>query len=770
MKRMIGAAGVAAVSGMAMGQPCASGLEFASLTELGDQAAGVALGDLDGDGDPDAVVSLRTTSRLVVARSDGAGGFALDGDHAVAGRPLEVSLADVDGDGDLDAIAACLDGFVSVLINAGDGTFADASNIESLPLASSLSVGDLDGDGDADLLVGSDATGELALMLGDGAGGFAAPQIIAHAGGSDTALADFDGDGRLDILAATRGGPGAMVLLNLGDGSFAPGIELVPGGIVTLAAGDVDGDGNPDAVLVAPQWFWIHVVPGNGDGTFEEPVRYETARRCDPATLADMDGDGAPEIVTANRSGEDIGVMFNDGSGGFGQQRLYKVGLGPVALATADVNGDGVTDVVTANGEGMAMAAVLGDGTGLLGSAQAVVVRFMPLGAAAGDADGDGDVDLIALRGDRRSVDYFERTQTGLAGYGVQVLAGGSTSAVRMRDMNGDGLADILELRGSGSLAVHPSRGDGTFAQPLVHATDARPLHVELADIDGVRGIDAVVLAEDGLASVYFGNDSGGFFARRVVSIGGDARSMVLADATGDGRIDILAYDADGQSVRMLPGVGGGRFGEAIESPVGTSGLDITAGDFDGDGTVDVALSSGPGDALVAFNDGTGRFGDGLALDVAAFPFQRGARVDAIDADGQGPMDLLLSPPGDNPVYPAEVFLFIADGMGGFGDPLLVFQGDEWADIVVEDANGDGRDDALIVDQSDNSVTILAGACGGQACRVDLDGDGELTIFDFLAFQNAFDAGDPVADFDGDGELTIFDFLAFQNEFDAGCA
>ncbi len=54
-------------------------------------------------------------------------------------------------------------------------------------------------------------------------------------------------------------------------------------------------------------------------------------------------------------------------------------------------------------------------------------------------------------------------------------------------------------------------------------------------------------------------------------------------------------------------------------------------------------------------------------------------------------------------------------------------------------------------------------------CPADFDGDGELTIFDFLAFQNAFDASDPAADFDGDGSLTIFDFLAFQNEFDAGC-
>ena len=77
-------------------------------------------------------------------------------------------------------------------------------------------------------------------------------------------------------------------------------------------------------------------------------------------------------------------------------------------------------------------------------------------------------------------------------------------------------------------------------------------------------------------------------------------------------------------------------------------------------------------------------------------------------------------------------------------------------------------------------ITVLASPFGGGGagwrltegeppCRVDLDGDGDLTIFDFLEFQNLFDAGDPIADFDGDGSLTIFDFLAFQNEFDLGC-
>ena len=77
-------------------------------------------------------------------------------------------------------------------------------------------------------------------------------------------------------------------------------------------------------------------------------------------------------------------------------------------------------------------------------------------------------------------------------------------------------------------------------------------------------------------------------------------------------------------------------------------------------------------------------------------------------------------------------------------------------DLYTPNANPSYIDDVLLVE--------VVGAC-----RADIDGDGVLTIFDFLAFQNAFDAGDLLADFDGDGALTIFDFLTFQNEFDAGC-
>ncbi len=74
-------------------------------------------------------------------------------------------------------------------------------------------------------------------------------------------------------------------------------------------------------------------------------------------------------------------------------------------------------------------------------------------------------------------------------------------------------------------------------------------------------------------------------------------------------------------------------------------------------------------------------------------------------------------------------------------------------------AVGSDSADAWFID----SVTI------NEFCRVDLNQDGTTDIFDFLAFQTAFDSGDPRADFNNDTVLNVFDFLEFQNRFGEGC-
>ena len=84
--------------------------------------------------------------------------------------------------------------------------------------------------------------------------------------------------------------------------------------------------------------------------------------------------------------------------------------------------------------------------------------------------------------------------------------------------------------------------------------------------------------------------------------------------------------------------------------------------------------------------------------------------------------------------------------------------------------NGDlylGGSFATVNGEAANGIVRRTGCT--DTCYADFDGDGTLTIFDFLAYQNAFDAADPTADCDEDGALTIFDFLCFQNAFDAGC-
>ncbi|MFG0285071.1 MAG: GC-type dockerin domain-anchored protein [Phycisphaerales bacterium JB039] len=117
--------------------------------------------------------------------------------------------------------------------------------------------------------------------------------------------------------------------------------------------------------------------------------------------------------------------------------------------------------------------------------------------------------------------------------------------------------------------------------------------------------------------------------------------------------------------------------------------------------------------------------------------------------------------------------------------PLAYVSGEEDGVLVVDVGNPADPDlvatvatpdRALFVAISGDRLCVAAytealqiydiSSCG---CRPDLDGDGALTLFDFLEFQNLFAFGDLRADFDGDGELTLFDFLAFQDVFAAGC-
>jgi len=67
------------------------------------------------------------------------------------------------------------------------------------------------------------------------------------------------------------------------------------------------------------------------------------------------------------------------------------------------------------------------------------------------------------------------------------------------------------------------------------------------------------------------------------------------------------------------------------------------------------------------------------------------------------------------------------------------------------------------------TTVVLVASPAGRGCVADFNGDGALSVLDFVAFQGAFSSGDESADVNGDGALNVLDFVAFQAEFEAGC-
>ena len=425
----------------------------------------------------------------------------LDFDHhsGFDGRPMMpemmgggVALADLDGDGDLDAylvqsgrVDATLDEDLSanrLYMNRGDGHFHEvegAAGAGDRGYGMGVAAADYDNDGDTDLYVTN--LGPNVLLQNDGTGTFR--DVTAESGVGDprwstaASFIDLDLDDDLDLFVVnyinwtpeierecyvktfyvTYCGPTAYgvpamdrLYRNDGDGTFtdvtkAAGIDVAFGNGLGNVAADFNGDGLADLFVAndgTTNQLWLNA----GDLRFEEEcVLWSCAMDSDGiekagmgVASADVDDDGDSDLLVVNLERQTDSFFRNEGSYFFDATRL--VGLGTVSMrhtrfgvALADFDNDARLDLYEANGKIALSGPAEGDGyaepnTLYRGSIDDGAIRFVEIGptggvapglvhtsrgVASGDIDDDGGIDLVVTNRDAPAYLLMNRADRG---------------------------------------------------------------------------------------------------------------------------------------------------------------------------------------------------------------------------------------------------------------------------------------------------------------------------------------------------------------------
>jgi hypothetical protein len=533
-----------------------------------------ALGDLDGDGDPDLVAGWAYGEFFYFKNTGSAANpaFVL---QTGAANPLNgqdvgstsmPALGDLDHDGDLDLVAGDLNGTFSYFKNTGSAASpafvlqtgaANPLNGQDVGSRAAPALGDLDGDGDLDLVVGS-SSGVFAYFKNTGSA--ASPAFVLQTGAanplngqdvgqySTPALADLDGDGDLDLVAGRQYGV-FRYFENTGSktnpafvqrtGAANPLSGQDAGYLSTAALGDLDADGDLD------------LVAGDMSGAF---FYFENAIVKPALSASERIGASNP------LNGQDVGTFS--------------------LPALGDLDGDGDLDLVAGEAygtfryfknTGTAASPAFVQMTGAANPLDGQNTGFFPT-PALGDLDGDGDLDLVAGEG-YGTFRYFENTgsatspafaeRTGAANplNGADV---GNHSAPVLGDLDGDGDLDFVAGEEFGTFRYFENTGSATTPAFVQRTGAANPLDGQdagylstaaLGDLDRDGDLDLVAGESNGTVR-YFENSGSATNPAFMVQTGaanpfdgddvGTGSAPALGNLDGDGDLDLVVGGDNG--------------------------------------------------------------------------------------------------------------------------------------------------------------------------------------------------------------------------------
>ena len=400
------------------------------------------------------------------------------------------------------------------------------------------------------------------------------------------------------------------------------------------------------------QWSFAVVVPEPSQALFAPTAEYKGVYIAQCIVTGDWDKDGDLDIATGNYPVDGVGggvaVLFNDGDGSFGEAVYFPPeGIRIYDLAAGDLNNDGYPDMVTLDYTGSKFMVILNNGDGTFYESGVYASSYLPYELRIADVDWDGNLDVVVVNSSCDNVSVYVNTGAGVLSEPVKYIYGNNLRGVVTVDLDNDGFVDIVSADYKDyELSFQYNLGDGSFASPVAYPLGSAVFRMETADFDGNGFADLAVLGRTPCEIIFLLRNNGDstFVCDTLYrSDSTNTGDITVGDFDGDGDIDLIQRDFSRDSLIVYLNEGAASFESRSVAKLQDNQIGFGLGDLDNDGDLDLVVGNFVDSGITVFenlicvdSDSDG-YGDPLAGNECAVDnCPEIANSDQTDTDGDG--------------------------------------------------------------------------------------------------------------------------------------